>query len=77
MYKLKVNIDKTFFMTIGEQGAEILVIDDDQVARVMKMKYLGVIIGDGLKFKERYRKVKKGKTRSDRYTRLRSIIMCC
>jgi hypothetical protein len=52
--KLKLNIDKTKFMVITNKRINknniSLQIADQQIKRVDKMKYLGVMLDDGLKF---------------------------
>ena len=53
--KLKLNSLKSKYMIIGDHNLTSeyhLVIDDQEIERVQKMKYLGVIIDDRLSFKD-------------------------
>lgn len=55
MMKLKLNINKTKFMIIGERNPDVqidLKIGNEKLERVTRMKYLGVVIDDQLTFKE-------------------------
>lgn len=54
MMKLKLNVNKTKFMIIGERNETIsyeIMIGGQNIERVNQMKYLGVVIDDQLTFK--------------------------
>lgn len=51
MMRLKVNISKTKYMLIGKDSERQVVIDGQQIERVIEMKYLGIIVDNKLTFK--------------------------
>lgn len=67
--KLKLNLDKTKYMIIGnrtidEEALEYLTINGVRLDRVKSIKYLGVMIDSGLKFTEHVNYVEKKIARS-------------